>query len=87
MPVHPPLVFNDISPDKYAKLGAKARAAGIDINGNTGNATKYGVQVEWNYMPAEQQLTFQCLKTPFFVKAADVHAKIQTLVQQTLASA
>jgi hypothetical protein len=84
MPPIAPLVFPAITPAQFATLIAKAREAGINLDGNSGTASKYGVEVTWNYVPDSQQLTFQCLKTPFFVNAADVHAKIQTLVQQTL---
>jgi hypothetical protein len=84
MPPIPPLTFSAITPQQFATLTGKAHAAGIDLTGNSGTASKYGVEVSWNYVPESQQLTFQCLKTPFFVSADDVHAKIQTLVQQTL---
>jgi hypothetical protein len=79
-------VFSGITPQAYAKLTEKARASGIELAGNSGTASKFGVQVAWNYVPETQQLTFQCLKTPFFISADDVHLKLQTLVQQTLAS-
>ena len=82
---HSPLVFNGINSEQYAKLAEKARAAGIQISGNNGKASKYGVQIGWNYAPAAQQLTFQCLKTPFFVNAADVETRIRALVAETLA--
>ena len=83
---HPPLIFNGIKSDQYAKLAEKARAAGIDINGNNGTASKYGVQVAWSYAPEDERLTFQCLKTSFFVSAADVESKIRALVHETIAA-
>jgi hypothetical protein len=76
-------VFSDIAPEQYAKLVEKARASGIDLGGNSGTASQYGVEVAWNYSPEAQQLTLQCLKTPFFVSAADVHAKLAALVEQS----
>ncbi len=82
---HSPLVFNGINSEQYARLADKARATGIEISGNDGTASKYGVQLAWNYAPSDQQLTFQCLKTPFFVSAADVETKIRALVAETLA--
>ena len=53
---------------------------------HTGTASKFGVDVAWNYVPGTQELTFQCLSTPFFVKPQDVYAKIQALVKETVAS-
>jgi hypothetical protein len=77
-------VFSGISPEQYAKLTAKAQAAGVGLNGNSGTATKYGVEVSWNYSPEAQQLTLQCLSTPFFVKPEEVYAKIEALVKESL---
>jgi hypothetical protein len=80
-----PQVFKGITPDQYAKLAEKARAAGIELSGNSGTASKFGVEVTWNYLPADQVLTIQCLKAPFFMSTADVDARIQKLVQDSLA--
>jgi hypothetical protein len=80
-----PQVFSGITPETYAKLTEKARASGIELAGNSGTASKFGVQVAWNYVPETQQLTFQCLQTPFFVSADDIDRKLQTLVQHALA--
>jgi hypothetical protein len=79
-----PQVFSGISPEQFAKLTVKAQAAGIDLGGNSGTASKFGVEVSWNYSPESQQLTLQCLSTPFFVKPEEVNAKIQALVKESL---
>jgi hypothetical protein len=80
-----PQVFAGITPGQYAVLTAKAKAAGIDLNGNIGTASKFGVEVTWSYVPDKEELTLQCLKTPFFVSAEEVDAKLRTLVTETLA--
>ena len=80
-----PLTFSNISPQQFSVLTAKARAAGIDLNGNTGSATKFGVEVTWNYVPATQQLTLHCLRAPFFMKLADVNAQMRALVESATA--
>jgi hypothetical protein len=79
-----PQVFSGITPEQFAILTAKAHAAGIDLNGNSGAASKYGVEIAWNYAPETQQLTLHCLHAPFFVKPEDVNAKIQALVKESL---
>jgi hypothetical protein len=79
-----PQVFSGITPEQYAKLAAKAQAAGIDMSGNSGTASRFGVEVAWNYVPAAQELTLHCLRTPFFVKPQDVYAKIEALVKETV---
>jgi hypothetical protein len=80
----PPLVFSGITAEQFSRLSAKARAAGIALKGNIGSASKFGVEVSWDYSPAAQQLTLQCLSTPFFVKPAEVNAKIQKLVKESM---
>ena len=80
-----PQVFTGITLDGYARLADKARGAGIDINGNSGRASKFGVEVAWNYSPEAQELTLQCLRAPFFMSPADVDKRMQTLVKQSLA--
>jgi hypothetical protein len=80
-----PLVFKGVTPDQFARLVEKAKGAGIDISGNTGSASKFGLEIAWNYAPSSQELTLQCLKTPFFMSTSDVDTKIHALVQQSLA--
>jgi hypothetical protein len=80
----PPQIFSGITPEQFSTLASKAQAAGIALSGNSGTASRFGVEVAWNYSPATRQLTLQCLHTPFFVKPEDVNAKIQALVKETL---
>lgn len=80
-----PQVFRGVTPDRYARLVEKARGAGIDLSGNSGTAAKFGVEIAWNYVPANEELTLQCVKTPFFMSAADVDARIKKLVEESLA--
>jgi hypothetical protein len=84
MAQNPPLIFSNVTPENYAALVAKAKASGIDLAGNSGTATKYGVEIAFNYSPDTQQLTLQCLKTPFFVSADDVHSRLRSLVKESL---
>jgi hypothetical protein len=85
MAQYAPQVFPGISPQHYAELTAKAKAAGIDLSGNSGAASKFGVEVAWSYVPDKQKLTLQCLKAPFFVSVEDVDTKLRALVKETLA--
>ncbi len=80
-----PQVFSGIAPHHFATLCEKARASGIEIAGNIGSASKYGVEVHWSYTPDARQLILEVLKTPFFISTADVEARLHTLVQQSLA--
>ena len=78
-----PQIFRGVTPNQYARLVEKAKTSGIDLSGNSGTASKYGVEIAWNYTPAAQELTLQCLKTPFFMSASDVDAKIAALVKES----
>jgi len=80
-----PQVFSGITAAQYAILLEKAQAGGFNLSGNSGTASKFGVEVAWNYDPAKLELTFQCLSVPFFMKADDVNARIEALVKQSLA--
>jgi len=86
MAPNPPLTFSGITPNQFAQMVLKAKESGIDLHGNTGAASKFGVEISWNYSPDTQQLTLQCLSTPFFVNPADVQAKLQSLVEQTIST-
>jgi hypothetical protein len=78
----PPQVFSGIRPEQYAQIVEKARASGIEMSGNRGTASKYGVEMAWDYSPEMQQLTVECLRTPIFVSAATVYSKLRQLVEQ-----
>jgi len=78
------LTFSGITPQQFSTLSGKAQAAGIGLNGNSGSASKFGVQVSWDYDPASERLTLQCLSTPFFLKPEEVNRKIQALMNETL---
>lgn len=81
-----PQVFSGIRPEQFAKLSEQARAKGIDMNGNVGIASKFGVEVSWSYSTATGELVFQCIKTPMFVNAATVYAKLKSVVDESLAA-
>ncbi len=77
-------IFHEVTPERYARLVEKARSAGIPMDGNSGTAAKFGVEVAWSYSPETQELSIQCLRTPFFLQVGDIEAKIRTLVQQSV---
>lgn len=80
-----PHIFRNVTPQKYAKLVERAHGAGIDLNGNSGTASKFGVEIAWDYSPETQELRLECLKAPFFMSKADVDAKIRSLVSEAVA--
>jgi hypothetical protein len=83
MAQNPPRTFSGITPDQYAQLIVKAKASGLELSGNSGTASKFGVEVHWNYSPESQQLTVHCPCTPMFVSAATVYRRLQALVEES----
>ena len=79
-----PQIFDGITPAQYELLVHKARAAGIEMKGDSGRASRMGVEVEWQYSPEKQELTLTCLRTPFFVSAEDVNARLRAVVNAAL---
>ncbi len=79
----PPQVFSNIGPAQYATLVKKASAAGLDLSGNSGTASKMGVEVAWNYSPEAHELSIQCLTAPFFMSHDAVNARIKALVEES----
>jgi len=81
-----PLTFKGITPGQYAVLVDKANAAGLALNGNSGTASRLGVEVAWSYTPESGLLSIQCLRAPFFMKAEDVNAKIEAVIRSAIAA-
>ena len=79
-----PQIFDRITAAQYELLAENARAAGIDMKGNSGRVSRMGVEVEWDYSPEKQELTLTRLRTPFFVSAKDVNARLRAVVNESL---
>ena len=79
-----PQVFQGVAPEQYAQLVQKARSAGIEMSGDSGRASRMGVEVEWNYSAEQQELTLTCVRAPFFMSTQDVNEKLRTVVRESL---
>ena len=77
--------FNQITQDQFNCLVQKAGASGLPLTGNTGQATKNGFNVSWNYDPSAQVLEIQCLAEPFLVPCSAINSKIHELVDSCTA--
>ena len=84
MPPSQPQVFSNIAPGQYAALVQKASADGINLTGNSGTASNFGVEVKWNYSPESRGLTIQVLDTPFFLSPESIDARIKAMVEETV---
>lgn len=84
MPPTAPLIFTPITVEQFQSLVQKANLAGLALEGSAGTASRYGVEVAWEYLPQSLRLTIQCLSAPFFMNSDTVNAKIRSLVQETV---
>jgi hypothetical protein len=78
-----PQIFKGVTPERYAILADRACRAGIPLEGTSGSASMFGIEVCWTYSPETQVLTIQCLRTPFFMNQVEIDTKIRNLVEQT----
>lgn len=78
------ITFNSITPEHFARIQAEVdREAGLELSGNSGEASVSGFTFLWNYNPESQDLTLQCTKKPWAIPAAMVQHKLQELVAET----
>ena len=68
--------------EKFERFRAEMeKETGLALVGDKGLAQKSGVVVSWAYDEAKQELTFQTLKTPFFISEGAVDQKIHNTVE------
>jgi len=77
-----PVVFHGITPEMWASIETQARAAGIDIEHDEGTVHVGPADLRWDFEPARQDLTVQCMAKPFFVSCSAVNSRITALFQQ-----
>jgi hypothetical protein len=74
--------FTGISQSRFDCLVSKAKAAGITIAGNVGEASKDGITISWLYDPGQETLALQCTSAPFFLSCGAINGKIHDLVDE-----
>ncbi len=76
--------FSNVSPEQLEAIRAKASAAGLVLEGNSGEASTHGVRLDWSYDPATSTLTISCVGKPFFVSCDHVNQTIKELISEAL---
>jgi hypothetical protein len=74
-------VFSDVTQAIFDCLAAKAQAADIPIRGNSGQSSKSGATVSWNFDPSNSRLSIRIQKLPFFISCASANNEISSLVE------
>jgi hypothetical protein len=78
--------FSGITPQHFEWLVQKAQAAGINISGNSGTASRSGITIAWEYDPAAQKLVVQCTDKPVYVGCGTILSQIRELVNNCTAN-
>jgi hypothetical protein len=78
-------VFKGIGAAQYAALIVKAKAAGIEIAGTSGHASKDGATVSWGYDIAAETLTLTCTGKPWWASCQAVSEELAKLVKEATA--
>ena len=76
----PPIIFSDISEEKYKALLATAQAQGFALTGVQGETSYEGFDFTWNYDAAAQSLTIHCTGKPMFIPCSMIESKIRALI-------
>lgn len=77
--------FDNVTPEVWNCLVQKAATNfGITITGPTGQATKDGFTVAWNYDSGAQTGWLQCLDSPFWAPCSVINGKIHEMVESCM---
>jgi hypothetical protein len=72
--------FDNVSQSVFNCLVQMAGSYGITISGNSGEASKDGFTVRWDYDPTAQTLQLQCTDSPWWAPCSTINGKIHDLV-------
>jgi hypothetical protein len=74
--------FDNVSETVFNCLVQKAATFGIVISSNSGEATKDGFTVRWDYNPGAQTIQLQCTDGPWWAPCSTINGKIHQLVDE-----
>ena len=84
MSISPKLTFRGITRAILARLRKKASMRGIHIVRSTGEATKDGIQIQWNYDATLELLEVECLHVPFWIDSGRINKELRQEIEATL---
>src|SRR5262249_49386138 len=73
-------IFSNITRERWVGMQSKAGQLGVELAGDSGQASRQGFTFTWNYDESMQTLMIQCLEHPFFAPCALVNSKLKELV-------
>ena len=72
--------FDGITSTVWTCIVQQVASYGITISGNSGEQTKDGFTVRWDYDPNAQTLQIQCMDSPWWAPCSTINGKIHELV-------
>ena len=75
----PEIILNNLNPEKYASLLAKAAAQGIALSGDSGTTEYQGMRFTWSFDAATETLRLTCTEKPVFVPCHMIEQRIRQL--------
>lgn len=72
--------FNDITPEKWLALQARAAQNNINLTGDSGQTAQQGFTFSWQYDAASATLTIQCMEHPFWASCGSVNERVHGLI-------
>ncbi len=82
-----PVIFPNVSPEHWALIESKVRAAGIAVESDHGTITIDSTELQWDYDASSEVLVVQCFHKLFILPCSRVNAQIQNLFFSTLRTA
>jgi hypothetical protein len=75
-------VFNGVTQSRWdcIKTAIQTRT-GVELSTDSGTASRAGFSFQWNYVPAAQALTIQCLEKPAFFPCESIEGRITAIVE------
>jgi hypothetical protein len=80
------LTFRGITRGVFRQLKKTAARHGIPVCSHSGEATKDGISIQWNYDPDTESLEVACIRAPFWIDMAQVNRKLCEEIESTLGS-
>jgi hypothetical protein len=73
-------IFQNITPDRWAAIQAKAAQHNIDLSSDSGETTQRGLTFIWAYNSSDATLMIQCLDYPFGLTCGMINGRLHDLI-------
>jgi hypothetical protein len=78
------LTYNNVTQAAWQSAKQAVAQYGIQIATDSGNATRDGFTVHWNYNGQTRILSIQCTDSPFLVPCSTINSRINDVIESCL---